>query len=558
MRIVSALLLAVAALAADAAPRLWGELVAGPHKVGFKVLAAESVPGSAGLQPRPLEVAVWYPAPRAAQSDPLTFGDYFALAADLHRRSATLAIAVTGDEAGISSELESAILSSPMFAQRDAYPASGTFPVALWSARYGTVAAQSVMSEYLASHGYVVAAVRPKDAEEKLPFELKTQEEKLEELDAQTDDLRGGLRAVRRLPAAHDFRAAGIAWSYAGESAWRLGQSDAGIELIVGLDTNVHRNWVYHPAPSVVPIRAAFVNLDRETPALQGAPHGNFNALEGMIPAVFAIERVQRWSRGGPAAKKAYETLAAEVRRALNDAFKTAEPPPYETVELSAADGAKIAADLYRVKGVRVCAALFHQSGSSRGEYRTIAPELMRLGVTSLAVDLRWGNRDRWNDVVNENAARHGTPDVMQRADRVKAREIRAASVQDIDAAVDWLRSDGCTKILVWGSSIHANAVFALALRRPGVLAGVVDVSPGEYDPEAPDMMRKIASEVRVPSLVMWGRNERDLSKPIFNALPEGARWSYESTGRHGNAIFFEDPGSWEALREFIGMIGTR
>ncbi len=558
MRIFVALLLALAALATDASPRLWGDLEPGPHKVGFRVLAAESAPGSAGWQPRAVEVAVWYPALRSAKSAALTFGDYFALAPDLQKRSPTLAVAVTGDEAGISEELEKAILNSPMFAQRDASPASRSFPVVLWSARYGTLAAQSVMSEYLASHGYVVAAVRPKDAEEKLPFELKTPEEKLEELDAQDDDLRGALRAVRVMPIADDIRAAIIAWSYAGESAWRNGQSDAGIELIIGLDTNVHANWVYHPGPSTAPMRGSFVKLDKETPALNGPAHGNFNALEGMIPGVFGIERVQRWSRGGPAAKNVYETLAAEVHRSLDRTFQKEKARPYTTIELSAEDGAKIDADLYRVKGARVCAALFHQSGSSRGEYRTIAPELTRLGVTALAVDVRWGYRDRWNDVVNENAARHGTLEVMQRGDREKAREIRATSVQDIDAAVDWLRADGCTKVVAWGSSIHANAVFALALRRPGDLAGIVDVSPGEYSPEEPEMMRRIATEVQVPSLVMWGRKERDLSKPIFDALPDGAKWSYESTGRHGNAIYFEDPGSWEPLREFIRMVAER
>jgi hypothetical protein len=90
----------------------------------------------------------------------VTYGDYFSIAEDLRRRSGSLAIGITGDPAGIPSD-----------------------------------AAQAVLSEYLASHGYVVAAARPKAVEEKLPFELQTAGGKLEELDAQTDDLRGALRA---------------------------------------------------------------------------------------------------------------------------------------------------------------------------------------------------------------------------------------------------------------------------------------------------------------------------------------------------------------------------
>jgi dienelactone hydrolase len=468
------------------------------------------------------------------------------------RRSATLSIAVTGEVEGLSSEVEQSILGSPMFAQRDAPPASGTFPVILWSARYGTVAAQSVMSEYLASHGYVVAAVWPRTAEEKLPFEVKRLDEKLEELDAQSDDLRGGLEAVRELPVADDRRAAVVAWSYAGESAWRLAQGDSRIELVIGLDSNVHSNWVYHPRPSEVPMHFRFVNYDRTSPELEGIAHGNFNALEGMIPGVFEIERVQKWSKGGPEAKKAYEAISRNVRRELDATFGTTAAPIYSTIELSAPDGAKVTADLYEKKGAKDCFALFHQSGSSRGEYRTIAPQLMRLGYSALAVDVRWGHQDRWNHVINESAARSGTADVRKRGDRAKSREIRAASRHDLEAAVDWLRNTGCQSVLAWGSSIHANAVFELAGRHPKRLAGLVAVSPGEYDPEQPDRMKNIASEVRIPSMVIWGRSERDLSKPISDAVPDGMKWFYESTGRHGNAVFFEDPATWVRLREFL------
>lgn len=59
---------------------------------------------------------------------------------------------------------------------------------------------------------------------------------------------------------------------------------------------------------------------------------------------------------------------------------------------------------------------------------------------------------------------------------------------------------------------------------------------------------------VQTPSLVLWGRHERDLSKPIFDALPDGAKWSYESIGRHGDAMLFEDVGAWDAVRAFLEL----
>ena len=209
-------------------------------------------------------------------------------------------------------------------------------------------------------------------------------------------------------------------------------------------------------------------------------------------------------------------------------------------------------AELYRAaKSSGTCVALFHQSGSSRGEYRTIAPELARLGHTALAIDVRWGNRDRWNDVRNESAARQGTVEAMERRDQARIRAIKAGEPHDLDAAVDWLRRDGCARVIAWGASIQANGVLDLAARRPDDVAAVVSVSPGEYAKDEPDKMKTIAARVRQPSLFVWARDEESLSKPIFDVLA-GPKTSYGSTGRHGNAIFFEDPLAWTHLRELL------
>jgi dienelactone hydrolase len=538
MRFWLALPLLLATLSADAQPRFWGALKPGPHRVGFRVLAGESMPGSAGWTPRPIEIAVWHPAGRGASGTVMTLGDYFAVAEDLRRRSGSLAMAITGEK---NPEVDKVVADVQMFARRDAAPAAGAFPVVMWSARYGTAAAQAALSESLASHGFVVAAARPKPAAEKLPFEATTPAEKLEEIDAQGDDLRGALRAVRALPYAHDTRTALISWSYAGESAWRIAQSDARIDVVLSLDSNVHKNWVYQSRPESVPMRVPFVDVK-----VEGLAHGNYNMLEGMVPGVMGIERVQKWSKGGPIAKRGYETIARRVLETLQQSREA--KPQFTRIDING-----VTADLYRAANATRCVALFHQSGSSRGEYRTIAPELVHMGYTALAVDVRWGRQDRWNDVVNETAARHGTPAVMDRGDRARGREIRVAGMQDLDAAVDWLRANGCAKPIVWGASIHANGVLELAAKRPEHIAAVIDASPGEYDSETPDRMKGIAAQLRVPVLVLWGRTERELSKPIFDALPEtSGKASHESSGRHGNAILFEDVAAWERLREFL------
>lgn len=87
-------------------------------------------------------------------------------------------------------------------------------------------------------------------------------------------------------------------------------------------------------------------------------------------------------------------------------------------------------------------------------------------------------------------------------------------------------------------------------------MAAVVDVSPGEYAKDDPDRMKSIAGRVTQPSFVLWGRDEESLSKPIFDALA-GPKASYGSTGRHGNAVFFEDPIAWIRLREFLARTAS-
>ncbi len=50
---------------------------------------------------------------------------------------------------------------------------------------------------------------------------------------------------------------------------------------------------------------------------LPGLAHGSFNALEGFIPSVVGITRVQRWSHSGAATKNGYEAVAVMLLRLL-------------------------------------------------------------------------------------------------------------------------------------------------------------------------------------------------------------------------------------------------
>ena len=561
-----------------AAVVLWGELAAGPYAAGFRTLEAQSASGTYPPKTRAIEIALWYPA-AVSDAAPMTFGDYFRIAEDLRRRSApgeesdlesALAGAIGGEADAVPREVAVKILGSPMAARRDAVALDHQYPLVLWGARYGTTAAQALLSEYLATHGYVVAFARPKDELEKLPFETSTPAEKLMELDAQADDLRGALRVVRELPFVDGDRTAVVTWSYAGESAVRIQQADARVLVVIGLDANVRRNWVYQTADMLAALPSAplvpYVELSNGVAPFERLKHGNFNFVEGMLPALFGLERVQRWSSSGPDAARGYERLAVEVRRtldlhlslerrALSPSPRRAESPALQAAPLELkTDDSTVTADVYRAAKPRGCIALFHQSGSSRGEHRLAGPLLAADGFTAISPDLRWGRRDHWHDVWNETARSTGAIAAIDAGERDKFESIRQGAKRDALAAIRWLRKNCEGPLVVLGSSIHANAALDLAVGEELVDA-VIALSPGEYSNAVPDLMRKRVAELRKPVLVVWGRDEEEVSLPVFAAIPAGKKTSFTSAGRHGIAALHEDPRAWVSVREWLRRI---
>src|SRR6185369_2417757 len=63
-----------------------------------------------------------------------------------------------------------------------------------------------------------------------------------------------------------------------------------------------------------------------------------------------------------------------------------------EPIQLTAADGVKVYGSVYRAAKPRALILLFHQAGSSKDEYATIAPRLVQAGYSALAIDQRAGD----------------------------------------------------------------------------------------------------------------------------------------------------------------------
>jgi dienelactone hydrolase len=606
-RVLLLILICISSGSAEAEPRFWGHLHSGRFGVGFRIVRATD--GT--------ELHVWYPAVTDSRS-PLTMADYLRLSRDLKGAvhgfetdavalRQTLALTITG-ELGVPDEpLLLEILRTPFAASRDAQPAPGRFPLVLWTHRYATTAAQSVLNEYLASYGFVVVYAAAK-LPPLLPSEFKTPTEKSAELKRQVRRLRVALSRSRAMANVRPQKVAVMAWGYAGESAHALQRTEPSIKAVIGLASNVLDNWEYETKAEMRrEIAVPYILLDgsgtQPPTAMNGArsrtffvrieamSHSSFDVLEGMVPSVMGIQGVPSRPKAGPEEQLGYEVASQYVLRALEhylyavptldtpfrlwspDGIKEGfvqiheggaapqilQQPKFEAVQFVSPGELPVTADLYTAGNRQAPTILLvHQSSSSRGEYRQIAPHLLRLGFNALAVDTRWGGRDFWNGVVNETATRYGTPAVLESRDVKKMRPVQEASVDDIRAALRWLSANGYPgPKLLWGSSISANLALKLAAEEQNEVAAVLSFSPGEYHPDFPRELRSAIGALRIPALIASGVDEEDTSKPIFDALPTGNKQYYRAVrGRHGSSILLDDPANWSGIEPFLRAFG--
>lgn len=120
---------------------------------------------------------------------------------------------------------------------------------------------------------------------------------------------------------------------------------------------------------------------------------------------------------------------------------------------LTAADGKTVFGRLYRAEHPKATILLFHQAGSGKDEYRTIAPRLVAAGYSALAIDQRAGGALFGP---NETSAQYPRP-----AGYLEA-------VPDLQAAIDWATQQH-VPVILWGSSYSAALVFPLEIGRAHV-----------------------------------------------------------------------------------------
>jgi dienelactone hydrolase len=220
-----------------------------------------------------------------------------------------------------------------------------------------------------------------------------------------------------------------------------------------------------------------------------------------------------------------------------------------ETVRFPSVDGVSITADWYRAGENPHVIILFHQAGYSRGEYLETAPELVKLGFTCLAVDLRAG--DESNGIRNETA--EAARKAGKRTDLLDAE-------RDMIAALEYVRQAyPASRITLFGSSYSASLALKIARNHSDAYA-VIAFSPGEYFGKDLNMRNSLAGFVK-PAFVTGSRKEYPEISYLFN-YAQGSFitvYSPSSEGVHGSRALWKDsPGNpeyWEALKKFLVRI---
>lgn len=225
--LASVLLLAGGSTASADSSAIYAGLERGPHTVGYRLLLerdpsrhALRAEGPTGSAPRPIVLSVWYPAQGAGRT--LRFGEYFdaPLPSELGVAALTRHAVELGGADAVARPGLQRLGAVPTWARRDATPAPGRHPLVLLPAWLlpGTV---SIMAEYLASHGFVVAGVLMRGTDQAQP------DISMRGLSTQASDLQFAAQRLTQLPMVDD---GGVAVMGTGINA------SAGLELALRSD----------------------------------------------------------------------------------------------------------------------------------------------------------------------------------------------------------------------------------------------------------------------------------------------------------------------------------
>ena len=220
-----------------------------------------------------------------------------------------------------------------------------------------------------------------------------------------------------------------------------------------------------------------------------------------------------------------------------------------QKITFEASDGLKITADLYIAQEEYPYIILFHQEGSSRGEYNETALKLTKLNYNCLAVDLRSGDNE--NFVSNETARR-----ARQKGNPTRYLDASA----DVRAAINYAYSLNNNKVILFGSSFSASLCLLIGKDNPNVQA-VLAFSPGEFFGEDLRVENELATFDK-PLFVTGTQSEYVYIAQMLQHLDQESYTFFQpsdSLGIHGSKALWDDNESkdeyWLALLLFFNAL---
>ena len=153
------------------------------------------------------------------------------------------------------------------------------------------------------------------------------------------------------------------------------------------------------------------------------------------------------------------------------------------SISLSAADGTTLSAEATVVSGASRGVVLVHMDGRDRSDWSYIAERISRSGLSTINLDLRG------------HGSSSGSPDYT-------------AMVQDVQAAIGWLRSKGMEEVSCVGAELGAN-LCALAAAADAELHGLALLSP-RIDHKGVKPLGAVKTYGERPSLVVASTEDAD------------------------------------------------
>ena len=240
--------------------RIWPGLEPGPYAVGYTVRHeydhsrtfrrefdwfGTRVPGGIA---RPVQITIWYPAAASARAARMRVGEYYDAAAtetdftprtpeelralrERRERILLMEWRVPPERQEAVRLAVDSIFAEPAAAVRDARPAAGSFPLILHMPGYnGGPAEIYPLAEYLASHGFVVAAVPS------MGIHTREIDDERLSLDVQSRDLEFAFSVMRTLPYVNADRVGTTGMSWGGMVNVLFATRNAYVDAVVTLD----------------------------------------------------------------------------------------------------------------------------------------------------------------------------------------------------------------------------------------------------------------------------------------------------------------------------------